>query len=95
MYNVYDINYALQESELIRNRADVINDVLGYGYHSYSPASVSYPRGRGYGEFSLCGVPMFRWRRYDLAAIRRVLDCVQSIDNAVMIMSRSGHLFWF
>ena len=95
MYDVYAINYAIQQSELIRNRADVINDVLGYGYISPDAASVRYPRGAGYGEFALCGVPMFRWRRYDVDAIVRVLDCVQAIDNAVLILSNSGHLYWF
>ena len=95
MQNVYQINYALQRANLIENRAAVINDSLNRGYPAHSPATVTYPRGRGYGEFSICGHTLYRWRRYDLDAIERALENVDSIKRAVFILSGSGHMYWF
>lgn len=95
MLTIYDANECLKVASLIQNKADVINAVLGYGYLTPDAASVVYPRGAGYGEFRVCGVPLLRWRRYDIDAIQRAMDCVQTVDNAVFAMAASGHLFWF
>lgn len=95
MVTVYEMNYALQRSCLIENRAAVINDSLNAGWDVYAPASVRYPRGCGYGEFVLCDTPMFRWRRYDIDTVERVLENVDAIKRALFVMSASGHMYWF
>lgn len=95
MLNVYQINYALQRASLIENRAAVINDSLNAGWDVLAPASVRYPSGCGYGEFVLCGTPMYRWRRYDLEAVERALENVDAIKRALFVMKASGHMYWF
>lgn len=95
MLTIYEANECSRKAELIRNRAKIVNEVLGYGYTSPDAVTVTYPRGAGYGEYSVCGFPLWRWPLYDMPQIVRVLGYAQAVDDAILAMAASGHLYWF
>ena len=84
----------MRRNDVIHNRAEIINDVLGHGGVS-RPVSVAYPPRSGRGVFSVCGCPLYDWRVYDLDEVERALERVDAIKSAVWLMSRSGHLYYF
>lgn len=94
-YTLHDIDWAYRQSDLITNRAKVINDLLAYSAATSPVAGVAYPRGTGRGVFSFCGVEMFTWRICDVDAVCGVLRCVQAIDDAILLMLNSGRMYFF
>lgn len=95
MLTIHDMRECSIVNDLIQNRVNVINTVLGYGYKSYDPAAVRYPRGTGRGVLSICGVDMLDWRLHDLESCERALYALQLLDDSLYHMSLSGHMFWF
>lgn len=95
MLTLHDWRECATVNELIQNRVNVINTVLGYGYMSYNPVAIRYPRCTGRGVLSVCGVDLLHWRLHDLESCERALEALQLLDNAIYHMSLSGHMFWF
>lgn len=94
---IYDMDYAIEQQAIIQNRADVINEMLSYGYPSSGlfPAEVRYPRGGGHGEFLLCGHALFRWRRYDLDELAIAMAKVDAINDFLWVLFSNVKLFTF
>ena len=78
--------------DVILNRASVINQFLGFGYDglSASPCHVVHKGGRYVVE--VCGSPFVEWRLYDLASTEVALAKMDTFNDGLWLLNRTGRL---
>lgn len=90
MITIEDMDAFTKVSDLIGNRASIMNQILGFPLISdvSNPCRVTHFKGDY--EFSMCGGQIATWRIWDLPSIDAAFSKVDSATDALWHLARGG-----
>jgi hypothetical protein len=79
-------------TDLITNRANVINQMLGARFDGSPENPLQVRHSKGTYKIYVCGEVLCAWTVYDLDKTKKAYESLESVNDAIWLLSRSGRL---